>query len=1818
MGGFLEEEDDPIDNTLVSSGDRVDLSTIQAMSQRATPKNYSLPVTLAGDAAFGVLDLADTVSSSIPFVSRSLGIDRGDLNQTALNALDMPGLRDFYNDNRGGIEAMSGLAGIVASELIARKLTAPASVFMAAASKLPYVRRLATLDAEYANAMNVVRKVDSTLAARGALGVEQYVGRVVVDDSLFTGAATLAGTGREVSRASAVFRAKGLGAAKGAFHAAATEGVMAVTLNQNGFLYDDSAGTNLAFSALGLGLGAGLGWLGGAYQIRKFVNSDEIRRTFAGALDPELVEESRLLWHGKGIKLAADGATLPGSFLGGTISDRITSLLTNASLLRETKTDLTTEGRELLANRSALATQHLQLAQEEAQKITTKGISSQGRTRFSMNSPGYGNHVQMMMHRDAGSFYGLEQMGGLDDTMTFAGLHDSHMARLGERLEETQARIDELVADGAEHGNELERLQTLVKRIKFEQGLQPLAVMDGEFMTLAEGSAFEGFPALKDIKFTPAEARGKKSPFARSTETDRHGLWEAITENPKGSVSIDSDFIYHLPGKKNLNNADLYDMMRLYKTSQRALDSMTKFTGPLRLPEKPDWFQLDMAEELLRRNPNAQVVFPSGMNRETAQVESIMQKSEALRKWDVAEANLRGKQGDDYETVVSKLRVRYNLPRTTSYERAVTGQVDHPVMALLRGIDAYGPDEVRKMTLQQLQETAAAFKRLGDVAPTTANDMDLFGTSFRFGADEEGKTIKPMLAYKRALDQNEWTLDTVAERIAAGKMEAMQKLTAQDAGPMTRNISANVMASPDLELASRTHELMDNQIQGSIMGKAPQNPFGAASKAVSTSEWRDRDNPIMLAASRIRELINRQVRDAMKVTFERGFGDTLGQLENPRNAASHLLLDQFHSFGSGWDILENPIQREGGFHAFILGDTAENRERFKMMFGRDMAKGQTLLAPSGKEVVLDDLGLAAQQRFNAITDMLAMEKNTLLRAQGRGQIETRRWYVPPPNTKGKYIGFTFGPDGKTVPGMTVVESTPEAFARSKAATEARINDMGMGYTFRTQDQVRDFATIWDRAQMDFIDPGTTAIQPNKRGRGALAGGEIKVNAWKESLQTIRDQYLSHGGDLTEVLFKDQINAAKARSNIAGELTQNKGRLQKNRSIYDMYLENLLGTSKLQSEKSMVGRVYNSLENTIDGFLAAGTPSSSRVWHATTEWINKRVPWDSSQQGRKDFDALSQKLGEYMPFKSAAEMVERQGAGATPPTIAKMAGEINRFSAAVLLRMFEVAHPIMNLTGIVNAMPSVIRHVTPREGEAVADFAARIGHSAQIFDIGGNRALGVIDMSKIGSRAFRRAWSKEAHADYEFMVRNGFLTQEVAEWHRQFGSIETPKGLEQFLYGNPNAKGFNRKGIVGWTDILSSRSEDFSRSWGHMVGLELADTLGIKGREARHAFAHDIANKMIANYSPHNRPEIFQGAMGAPIGLFQSFMQNYYQRIFRYIETGDYRALAQQYAMQAGLFGVTGVPGWQAFQAFWTGQTKGESDPTSSLWQRFGGAADVLGGGVVSNIPKLFGLPAVDLYSRGDTSIRQFGVDLSQSPVQIAESLVPSMNILSKIWQGIGLGIGAFSIDHPDLTMAQLGEVASNMMANRPMAGMIEQFLNGGKDTDRYGQLVNDTKGWAESAYRLIGLRSMRQSRQVEQFYSEKGRQEYQAAAQSQLRLKTRAAIRAGKIDEALPGIAEDYLKSGGDPRYFRRWIKDNYEAATKTRSERMLDSALNNPEKMDQVVRLLDAGVGINADVATPDPQMGYGSSPDDPLNQDLMSDPYPGQMLTNETPGEQ
>lgn len=1757
------------------------------------------PLTVAaGVTGLGAVDLADTLASSVPGLSNALGQQRGDLDRKFLSSIDSPGLSAFYQNYKGGIEASSAVMGTVAADLVARRFTAPAGAFMGLVKTLPYARRLAALDDAYAGAMATVRAADMNLAARGALGVEQYVGRSSIEFAgAFDGAEGVK-TSLSLARNKAVFNAKALGFGVGARNAAVTEGIMAATLNQNEFLYDDSASHNMMWMAAGVVGGGAMDWLHGAYAIRKFVNSDEVKRAFAGALDPFEHEGDRLLWNKLGLKGEENT-----SFLAGALSDRLTNLEVGATSLTSAPVESMEGAVALKSNRDALATKQHDQANDILQMIARKGTASDGYTRFGYGSAGYWNHAQMLLKRDPAAMYGVESLGGVADDTSALTLHEKHMNRLQDRIDQAEEKLgahfddDGNMAEGSDPAA-FAFLQGHIRRLEFESTLTPMAVVDGEFMPLSEAEKFSGYQEPKVSQLIPSEPKldASGNPFKAQ---DRHGLFSVESENPGAKVSLDTGFIYHIPtlGKKSLDAADQFAVMNLYRLGDKALDHMAAFTGAIPLPKNPDWFQLDMAEELLRRTDGrAKVVFPDGMTRDSARTEAMIQKAKGIQQWDKAEGRSAMKadeKGQTYEGKLSMLRLKYNLPKLSAYERGVLGnEAEHPVEQLLRGMAQMPADEIRTMSLRDMQESMAQFKRIGDVAPVQPSDIEDLGKSFKFMKDEAGNPVKPLLAYKRPFQTAEWTQEHTAERMAAAKMYTVEKMTAVDAAPITRGITSNIMASPEFDAAAQTHQLMDNQIQGGLTGSAPQSAAGGIGKATITRDWRDRDNLTMLAATRLRENVERMVRDSMKSTVEGAFQGSLSLLANPRNASSKLLLSQFHTYRPGWDIGEDAVKKADGMYGFWLRPTEDNATRYMQQFGREMnPKGELLRAPNDKEVVLDELGMGLQKSFNQVTESIRGEKNTLLRANGRGEIDSVPWYVPPQNTDGKFIGFTFGPDGKTIPGMTVVADTVPEYNRARDLVFKQIEEKGLGYTFRSQDQIKDFASLWDKVQMDFINPGMTPVQPGKSGSGKLVGQQVRTEAFADSLKYLTDSFQRHGNDIIESLLKEQINSAKARAAVSSELTASGGRGMKkpDQNIYQMYLDNLMGRSP--------GAQQGAVADTIDRLLADATPGVHAVYDAVGRFLQPVNPWARDPQTKKDFATLSEKLGKYMPFEDANDMIERQGLGAVPLTTKKMAAKLNAFSAAVVLRMFEFVHPVMNLSGIINAAPAVVRNMTPMAGENAEAFASRVGHIATIFDLGDGSQLAVPDMVKMTGRAFKRAWARESEPDYKYMVERGYLSQEVAEFHRQFGAIDTPSKHAEFFHNT-----------VDKLSTLSDKSEDFSRSWAHMLGLEVADHLGVKTVEARNGFAHDIANKMIANYSPNNRPDMFKGPFGAVAGLFQSFVMNYYERMFRYVETKDYKSLVTQMASQASLFGMSSVPGWQQFNSMMT-DSRGDGDPTSAINRRFGGnAGDLISHGIISNIPKMFGAPGVDLYSRGDVSIRQLQVQNMDSIGGIINSTIPSANVAGKaasmVYGAITGAVNAFRGVNPDLSSTRIGEVLANAIANRPLSGWVEQALAHGNKTDGSGQLVSrtghgslvdnvmakDFQGAMESAYRLLGVRSMQDSNQINAYYANKNAMTHQAALKEQLTQYTRSMIRDGDMTK-IPQVFNQYIEQGGDPRYFRRWMKATYISATETRSARQLESAMKSPEHMDQVLRLLDAGVTPTQDDAVGDMNQRYVSN---------------------------
>lgn len=1130
---------------------------------KRTP-GVALGLTIGGS----VVDLIDTAASSvIP------GVERESVNRAFLGAVGMPGLMGWYDENKGAIEVGSGIVGTIASVVVADRLLRPAGLAMKTARKIPWVKNIATLDAQYNNALRVAQLTNMETARRGAMGVERFLGAEMNLARLGQKALTVTPgqAARNVRRATI---------AKGLALNVTTEAVMAATLNTNSFLYSDDMAHNLAWSAAGLGIGAGIDRMIGNYTLRKMANSAAIRRLNAGAYDPSGKETQRLQAAGvaDAIRQAADVNNEDFAYLfsgSGALTDTITSKAIQAQELRKQRST-TERGQALFSRREALATPIEKSAFIDLNKVTVRGFRGVRRAGFNTDLEGLGAPLKESLDREPAFLHGIEELATEVDDLGRVGtveLRDKVLSERRKQVEELLLNDGKWVTNKAKvKGKEVfvdeliplnpdERiaLQAEARELEFaQQGVPVFMLEPGEWAPMSLAKVADEFKR-KEIAIESI-GQGK----------DAVKLWGIKRTSDKDPVlGIRSDGELFLPGNAKLDRLELGDMIQLYHVGNRMVRNMAEAGQKMIVPQNPTWFHLDLAEQMLKATDDPEMVqFPGAMTRESAIVESFAQKVDAI--WS-RERGLKMLKEDATENMAFKNKIYFNLPRLTSYQQGLMHSGEHPFDLLIGSFKS--GDEVRKMPYNELLKGMQDSKKIAGFTDDVVERLDsLQGNSFNFLLDRDGNVIKPIIGIKRPMAPQEWSQESLFVRQATAAMYVRDKLMGESADPITREMMNVLTADPAFQMAGRLMELADDQQRSSIpfmADSAPQSTGGAFANAITSRERRDIDSLTLLGASRLKELQTRITQETMRRIITDAMGDTISQINSPRNVTAKLGLNQFHSFRQGWELVRQPVEENlpgGKGYAFVLDhESALNKKRFEEAYGRPLTKGQKLMNPNGQVIVLNEMAFDVLSRMQKVHEATIAMKNTLLRSQNLPEIKSVPWYAPPPPTKNKFVGYTFNSRNEVVPGMTVIADTAEELGRLKGELLAS-PQWKTGYTFRQRNEVEAYMDLWDKAQMDYIAPNVTAIQSKKNNFGRTGGNQINMNAFDEALVTMRDSMIMHGDDILETLFKEQLRSADARANIARvESAAGTRTAEQHSSIYDRYIQNLTGRSSLVQE-----------------------------------------------------------------------------------------------------------------------------------------------------------------------------------------------------------------------------------------------------------------------------------------------------------------------------------------------------------------------------------------------------------------------------------------------------------------------------------------------------------------------------------------------------------------------------------------------------------------------------------------------------------------------------
>jgi len=322
------------------------------------------------------------------------------------------------------------------------------------------------------------------------------------------------------------------------------------------------------------------------------------------------------------------------------------------------------------------------------------------------------------------------------------------------------------------------------------------------------------------------------------------------------------------------------------------------------------------------------------------------------------------------------------------------------------------------------------------------------------------------------------------------------------------------------------------------------------------------------------------------------------------------------------------------------------------------------------------------------------------------------------------------------------------------------------------------------------------------------------------------------------------------------------------------------------------------------------------------------------------------------------------------------------------------------------------------------------------------------------------------------------------------------------------------------------------------------------REAN-AYISSFVNRVQGNYISSQRPVLFQGTTGAAIGLFQTYSFNVLQQLFRHMENRDTRALLTFTGLQTSVYGMNGLPFFDAINQHLVGNASGNAghvDAYSILPAANKEWGNWLLYGTASAFP-LFGDKMPALYSRGDINPRHLTI-VPINPIDI-----PAVGASIKLVDAIA-GFGKNVAKGADISESMLLALEHHGI-NRPLAGFAQ--LLSGQSTTSKGTLISAASDMQTTSMlaaipermvnfggvsRLMGARPMDEAVALSQMYRNKA---YEAVDRARIEalggaVKTKLYANQMPDQEEMEGFMHSYVRSGGRIEGFssslQRWSKD--------------------------------------------------------------------------------
>jgi hypothetical protein len=231
---------------------------------------------------------------------------------------------------------------------------------------------------------------------------------------------------------------------------------------------------------------------------------------------------------------------------------------------------------------------------------------------------------------------------------------------------------------------------------------------------------------------------------------------------------------------------------------------------------------------------------------------------------------------------------------------------------------------------------------------------------------------------------------------------------------------------------------------------------------------------------------------------------------------------------------------------------------------------------------------------------------------------------------------------------------------------------------------------------------------------------------------------------------------------------------------------------------------------------------------------------------------------------------------------------------------------------------VIDNIIAKNADAIGELKA-LGH---IVVPGGSGSTQLSAAKLIGNRL------KKFHGDAagrEWAAKHGFISTVSRQYDQAIDDlgIALAKGDETRL-----SKAFDAiKAIGGKAERWSGNAlaEEMNRYVASGVMKDITDIAvkhGLMDEGTALAYINTFVNRTQGNYLASQRPGLFQGPLGQAIGLFQTYQFNLLQQLFRRIGEGDKKNLLLMAGLQGGIYGLNGMPAFNAINTHIIGNAGG--------------------------------------------------------------------------------------------------------------------------------------------------------------------------------------------------------------------------------------------------------------------------------------------------------